>query len=260
MKDQEKPSVQSLERAFFLIELLSENPEGMLLVDIAKASQLHKSTAHRLLASLANMGYVKKSTQSNRYRLTLKLFELSGRVVDSIDVVDIARLPMERLRNMTQEAVHLVVRDGTEIVYVHKVESSSGSIRMFSRIGLRRPMYCTAVGKTMLAAMSESEVRSIWERSKVVRYTEHTIMDLSSLMQELEKVRKQGYATDDEENELGVRCIAIAIYDYKNKPKAAISVSAPISRMSDERIGQLAPQLIAISDEISAELGYQKRN
>ena len=185
-----QPAVQSLERAFRLIELLSHNPDGMPLMELSCTSGLHKSTVHRLLASLSQLGYVKKDESSGRYRLTLKLFELSGRVVDSIDVLGLAKAPLEQLRNATQEAVHLVIREGIEIVYIHKVESRSGSIRMFSRLGMRRPLYCTAVGKSILATMPDDEVTQIWNRSDIHAYTEHTITDLSRLFRELDQIRQ----------------------------------------------------------------------
>ena len=253
-----QPAVQSLERAFRLIELLSHNPDGMPLMELSCTSGLHKSTVHRLLASLSQLGYVKKDESSGRYRLTLKLFELSGRVVDSIDVLGLAKAPLEQLRNATQEAVHLVIREGIEIVYIHKVESRSGSIRMFSRLGMRRPLYCTAVGKSILATMPDDEVTQIWNRSDIHAYTEHTITDLSRLFRELDQIRQCGYAFDNEGNELGVRCIGAAVRDYTGRGKAAISVSAPLARMTDERVRLLVPQLLAAAQQISTDLGFSR--
>lgn len=253
-----QPAVQSLERAFGLIELLARNPEGMPLMELSAAAELHKSTVHRLLASLSAMGYVKKDENSGHYRLTLKLFELSGRVADSIDVLQVARGPIEQLRNATQEAVHLVVREGIDIVYVHKAESRNSSIRMFSRIGTRRPMYCTAVGKSILATLSDDEVMRVWQKSNIKRYTEHTIMEISALFRELDEIRRLGYALDNEENELGVRCIGAAVRDYTGRGQAALSISAPLSRMTDARIGELAPMILSARSAISAELGYRE--
>lgn len=253
-----QPIVQSLDRAFGLIEALSLSPDGMLLMELSAVTGLHKSTAHRLLAALIGLGYVKKEDATNKYRLTLKLFELSGRVVDNIDVLEIAKAPLEQLRNTTQEAVHLVVREGIDIVYVHKVDSRNSSIRMFSRIGMRRPLYCTAVGKSILATMPDEEIIRIWEKSDIKRYTEHTIVELSALFRELDSVRRLGYALDNEENELGVRCIGAAVLDYTGRGKAALSISAPIAHMTDARIAALAPDILATRDAISAELGYRK--
>lgn len=249
-------AVQSLQRAFELLEHLSGSPDGMPLTALAAACGMHKSTVHRLLSSLIGLGYVKQDEAGGRYRLTLKLFELSGRVVDGMDVMQLAKAPLEHLRDLTQEAVHLVVREGTDIVYLHKADSKNSSIRMFSRLGMRRPLYCTAVGKSILATMSDDEVQSIWARSDIRAYTQHTITTIEALMAELAKVRAVGYALDNEENELGVRCIGAAVRDYTGRGRAALSISAPITRMSDKRVLMLAPDILQASAEISAELGF----
>lgn len=248
-------AVQSLERAFSILEALAREPAGLPLTELSQMVGLHKSTVHRQLASLAAMGYVRKAEDSGRYRLTLKLLELSGRLTDNLNVLEVARPYLEQLRDRTGEAVHLVVRDQKDIVYVYKAESRGSAYRMFSRIGMRRAMYCTAAGKSMLALMPEKEVNQIWLASDVRAYTEHTITTLESLQQELTDIRKCGYALDNEENELGVRCIASALTDYSGKSSAAFSISAPIVRMPDERIRELAPEILSMRARISAELG-----
>lgn len=252
-------SVQSLERAFALLEALAREPGGLPLTELAQGTGLHKSTAHRLLSSLSTLGYVSKVESGGRYRLTLKVLELSGRVTDSIDALSIARPHLEQLRDRAGEAVHLVVRDGRDIVYVYKAESRSSAYRMFSRIGMRRALYCTAAGKSMLAALPDDEVERIWRQSDVRAYTEHTILTLEALMNELALVRLRGYALDNEENEPGVRCIAAALTDYSGASGAAFSISAPIIRMPDERIAELAPDMLATRTQICAELGYSGR-
>ena len=126
---------------------------------------------------------------------------------------------------------------------------------MFSRIGMRRPLYCTGVGKAILATWSDSEVRALWEASEITRWTEHTILSEEAFFREIEWVRRLGYALDNEENELGVRCIAAALPDYSGRASYAISVSAPITRMSDERIAALRGPLLAARDEIASALG-----
>ena len=206
---------------------------------------------------MINLGYVRKDSDSNKYRLTFKLFEISGRVVAGIDTVSVAKPYLERLRNETNEAIHLVVRDGIDIVYVHKVEANNSSIHMFSRIGMRRPMYCTAVGKSILATMSDGHIKRIWDKSDIKQYTQHTIIRLENLYQELEQVRRLGYALDNEENELGVRCIGTAVLDYSGRAAAALSISAPLMRMTDQRIEELAQYILKAREDISSELGYR---
>lgn len=251
--------VQSVDRVFDLIELLSMHPRGIRLVDIEEQTGLHKSTAHRLLGALMARGYATQDEESKKYRLTLRLFELSGRVVDDIDVLEVARTPLEQLRNDTGEAVHLVVREKRDIVYIHKVESSRSGIRMFSRVGMRRPMYCTAVGKAILATLEIEKVKEIWEATTIRQYTDYTITSLEDLLKELERIRVVGYALDNEENELGVRCIATSVPDYTGHSHAAFSLSAPVVRMSDQRIEELAPVLLEARQKIGDGLGYLPR-
>ncbi|MGN0984051.1 MAG: IclR family transcriptional regulator, partial [Gemmiger sp.] len=205
----EKSSVQSIERIFALIEVLAAHPAGASLQQLAQEAQLAKSTAHRLLASLVGLGYAMQDQETGRYRLTLKMFELSSGIVNSMDIMSVAKLHLERLAQRTGEAVHLVIRDGQDIVYLYKTES--GPMRMSSRVGLRSPLYCTGVGKAILAALPEEEVNEIWRHSTPQKLTGKTITDLPSLRLQLAGVRACGYAVDDEENELGIRCVAVAI-------------------------------------------------
>jgi len=249
--------IQSLDRAFDIIEILSCNPEGLHLMEVTHQTGLNKSTVHRMLSSLSMLGYVKKDQGTGRYYLTLKLFELSGRIVDGIDVLRAAKTPLATLRGVAQEAIHLVVQEGNDIVYIHKVESPSSSFRMVSRLGMRRPMYCTAVGKSILAMMKDEKVARIWEDSDIRAYTANTLVRLKDLMEELRQIREQGYALDNEENELGMRCIAAAILDYTGQSRAAFSVSGPTMRMTDARIVELVPEVLSTSALISSELGYK---
>lgn len=256
-KTAEKNPVQSAQRIFDILELLAQQGE-LPLHEVARRLSLHKSTAHRLLSSLIAMGYARREERTGCYRLTFKLLEISGRLLETLDIVGLARPYLEQLGRQTHEAVHLVQRDGAEIVYIDKVEAGEGSIRMVSRIGLRRPLYCTAVGKAMLAEMPAGKVEQLWERSRVQRLTERTITDLPSLYRELEQVRRRGYALDNEENEMGVRCIGVCILDYQGRANNALSVSAPLSRMGDARIHDLAPFMLQARKAISRELGYRE--
>lgn len=256
MDTERQSGVQSLDRAFELIEQLAGSPGGLQLSELTQRTGLHKSTVHRLLSALIARGYVAQEEQSKRYRLTLRLFELSGRVVDGIDVLDASRGVLEQLRDRVKEAVHLVVQEGADIVYVFKAESRHGAIRMFSRIGMRRPMYCTAVGKSILAAMEDAQVEKIWNASVIREYTPHTIVSLPALMEELAVVREKGYALDNEENELGVRCIAAAIPDYRGRSRAAFSISSPASRMTDQHIAELTPEILDARRRIAESVGY----
>lgn len=248
-------SVQSLDRAFTLLELLCHAQAGMPLSALSAQTGLNKSTVHRLLASMAKRGYVQQDEASGRYHAGMRLCELSGCILENIDMATRARAPMTALQCETRETVHLVMRDGMDIVYIQKIEGGDGAIRMFSRIGMRRPMYCTGVGKAILATLSEDEARAAWRESHASALTPHTIVDEDAFLRELAQVRRKRCALDNEENELGVRCIAAAIPDYHGLASYALSISAPLARMSDERIASLRAPLLATCKEIAGFLG-----
>ena len=155
----EKGGVQSVERIFQLIEQLASHPAGASLQRLAQETGLAKSTVHRLLASLVSLGYAAQEPETGRYRLTLKMFELSSGIVNSMEIMDVAKAHLERLSQRTGEAVHLVIRDARDIVYIYKTES--GPMRMSSRVGLRSPLYCTGVGKAILATLPPEEVEDV---------------------------------------------------------------------------------------------------
>ena len=252
----EKNPIQSAERIFEILEYLAEH--GVCsLTEIGTALSLSKSTTHRLLHSLCMMGYVTKDSFSGRYTLTFKILEIAGHVLDRIDVLAVAHRYIDRLMKQVHETVHFVQREGNHIVYVDKVESDASSIRMVSRIGLRMPMYCTGVGKAMLAQMTEREVREIWESTPIEKCTENTITDLDVLLRELAEIRLRGYAIDNEENEIGMRCIAACVQDYTGRADAAFSISATAARMPDERLREFSDYVLQTRRDISRELGYR---
>lgn len=207
----EHSPVQSLDRAFDLLEILCRSRGGMTIGALSAETGLHKSTVHRLLTSMCMRGYVQRDAETSMYRAGMRLCEMSSYIVDNLDVVDRARAVLERLGRETDETVHLVMRDERDVVYIHKIDGGNSAIRMFSRIGMRLPLYCTGVGKAILATWPRSEARAVWEASDVYAWTENTITDEEAFFREIDKVRQLGYALDNEENEVGVRCIAAAI-------------------------------------------------
>ena len=178
-----------------------------------------------VLAALAARGYVNKDIESGKYRLTMRLFEVGSRVVGGMNLVSLARPYLEHLAAITNEAIHLVVRDGDEVVYLYKEDLGDSSMRMASFVGLRTPMYCTAVGKSILSRLPESEVAAIWRRTVITRFTPNTIVDYADLIADLVTARQNGWAADREEHELGVTCIGAPLLDLRGAPFAAISVT-----------------------------------
>lgn len=251
-------SVQSVDRVLDILELLSSAPFGMNLSDLAAASGLHVSTAHRLVNVLVDRGYAMKEPSSGKYRLTLRTFEIGSRVSGVWDLLSAAKPYLDELAAESQEAVHLVERDGDCVVYLYKAEPFRQLVRMSSHTGLRNPMYCTGVGKSILSWLPAEEVGRIWRSSEIVKFSDKTITDLSRMQQELEASRERGYAVDDEEHEQGVRCIAVAIRNWAGTPVAAVSISAPVARMDETMMERMLPKLKKTALEISRMLGFRE--
>lgn len=249
---EEKTGVQSVERIFNLIELLSNHPSGASLQVIAAESGLAKSTAHRLLNSLISLGYVMQDEHNAQYRLTLKMFEISSGIVNDMDVMAIAKTPLDRLAQRTGDAVHLVIRDNEDIIYIYK--AVNGPMRMSSRMGLRAPLYCTAVGKAILSTLPTHQAKAIWEHSNIEKLTPKTITDWDTFNEQLKQVRLRGYAVDDEENEIGIRCVAVSLPEANGQAESAFSISGLAPYMSDRRIGDIARMAMETRSEILREL------
>lgn len=251
-----KNPIQSAERIFNILELLADKGE-MGLLELSEELSLNKSTVHRMLSSLIYMGYAKQNESTQKYALSFKIVNMAGKLLERTNILPIARPYLEALSSLSGETVHLVQREGNHILYIDKVEATTGSIRMVSRVGMIHPMYCSGVGKAIMATMSEEAIARIWNESIIEKKTEHTITDFEELKKVLEKIRMQGYALDNEENELGVRCIAACIYDYHRDVKYAFSISGPVSRMTEEHIQKLSKDVLRVQKELSAELGYR---
>ncbi len=246
---EDKNPIQVADRLFGAMELLAAHGP-MSLTDISRALALNKSTAHRVLNSLIFMGYVRQTEDNGRYGLTFKITELSNQMMSKVDIVTMVRPHLRRLMELTQETIHFVERDKTEAVYIDKVEAYSNTVQMVSRIGSRIPLYRSGVGKAIAAQMSDPEVKELWEQSVIVRTTPYTITDFDDFMRNLEEVRARGYALDNEENEAGVRCIAVSLPLHHQRARYAFSISAPVGRMDNDRIRQLAEYVLDAKKQI----------
>jgi DNA-binding IclR family transcriptional regulator len=248
-------TIQVIDRMFSITEYLSTCPKGASLADISGAVGLPKSTISRILSSLIARGYAAQSVESKQYHLSMRMFEIGSRVVGSVNLLAAARPYLERLSDTTGEAVHLVARVGDDVVYLFKEEATASVVRMSSCVGLHNPMYCTGVGKSILAYLPQWEFEDIWSRTKPVQFTPTTIMTKEAMQAEIAIIRQHGYAIDNEEHEPGVRCVAVPIKDFDGQPVAAISVSAPAERMPDEIIEKYAVQLKQIATEVEKFYG-----
>jgi len=241
MNKKEGNPIQVAGRLFAAMEYLASYGQTSLS-QLASALKLSKSTVHRLLESLQYMGYVRQDVETGRYELTYKLVDLAGQVQSSADLAAQVRPYLRELMNKSGETVHFVQLEGTDVVYIDKVESERNSVRMMSRIGTRLPFYRTGVGKAIAAGMTDRQVKELWEQCTIERATPYTITNLDDFMEAIEEVRRKGYALDNEENETGLRCVAAALRTgaKAGHPQYAFSISVPIARMDNDRIRELS--------------------
>jgi DNA-binding IclR family transcriptional regulator len=246
--------IQVLDRAVALLEVLSHHGPDLTLVQISALLKLHKSTAHRLIMVLERQRLIEKNSNTGKYRLGLKLFELGTKAIDQLDLRERARPFLERAVADTGETVHLCLYDDGEVVYLDKVEPTR-SVRLTSSVGRRNPAYCTAVGKAILAFLPEEKVETAVEKHGMHQLTRKTISNMVELKIELAKVRKDGYALDNEEHEEGVVCVGAPVWGFAQHPVAAMSVSGPTFRLSPDKISVVAQLVVSIANALSQQLG-----
>ena len=233
----------------------SETPEWGISA-LAKHLGLAKSTVHRLATTLIEARLLEQNPQTCKYRLGLAVFELGACVASQMDVSKVSVVHLEELMERTGETVHLAIVDENEVLYINKIESRQ-TIRMYSRVGRRGPVYCTGVGKVLLAFQSPERIEEVIATG-LVPHTEHTIVDPDKLKACLAEIRANGYGIDDEEIEVGLRCIAAPIRDHSGRVIASISVAGPSQRLPKERLIGFAPDIISTADTISQRLGYRE--
>ncbi|MFP4016510.1 MAG: IclR family transcriptional regulator [Halanaerobiales bacterium] len=253
--NKEKPGqfVKSLDRSLDIIEELVFSDKNLGVTELSNRLGLHKSTVHRLLATLVYRGYVEQD-EYDRYREGLKLFEIGGIVLNKLDLRKRLKPYLMQLQEDTTETIHLGILDGREIVYIDKEETTE-TIRMYSEVGRRIDAYCTSLGKVLLA-YKNIDIVDLYRDKTLRKYTDNTITDMGELRRHLDHVRKQGFAVDNEEQELGIRCIGGPIFDYQGEICAAFSIAGPTTRMTVQRVESLAKKVIKYSQIISSSLGY----
>jgi IclR family acetate operon transcriptional repressor len=248
---------QSLKRALTLLQRLAEAPGGMQLTDLSYQLGMPVATVHRLLATFEEVDFVEQDSEQGLWYVGLNAFTVGNAFLNRRDFVAIARPHMHALVDRCGETVNLGVIDDGEVVFISQIESPE-VMRMIVRLGSRSPIHASGVGKAMLASMPEPRVARILERRGLHRYTERTLDNPAALHAELERTRRRGYALDDEEHAVGLRCVAAAIFDENAQALAAISLSGPKARMIDDRLGELGQAIRETAAEITAALGGRK--
>jgi IclR family acetate operon transcriptional repressor len=224
------PENQSLAKALALIEALASSPCPLTAVQLSQTLKITRPTIYRILKTLAQHGFVTREDNGPFYRLSFKLLDLGHRVLEKTDLIEATRPILRELSAECRETVHLAVPQEGRMVYLDKLEGS-GPFCTNSRIGRAVPMHCTSLGKAVLAFLPPQNAQAALNRHGMPRYTPRTIVGTSAMARELARIRRQGYAIDDVEFEEGVRCTGAPIFDHRGIPIAAISVSAPVSRM-----------------------------
>ena len=253
----ERYRIHVIDRAAQILDCFGFDHQELSVSEIGAKTGLHRSTAHRILMALEYNDLIKQNPSTGKYHLGIKLFKLGHQAVSQLNLREICRPFLSRLMNDTKETIHLAVLDDDQVLYLDKVEGPH-ALRMPSRVGRHIPTYCTSLGKAMLSCLDDQEVKSILRRQTLKPHTENTVKNINQLLADLGSVRKRGYAVDNEEIEIGLRCVGAPLRDYTGGMVGAISVAAPSARLSEKNTPVIGRMVIAIAAGISEKLGFEK--
>jgi DNA-binding IclR family transcriptional regulator len=253
--DKESPSV-AVERALAMLEVVAQEPEGLSNAEISRKLQIPKSSASYILRTLEKQAYLNRDSETGRYRVGLKILSLSRGALTGIDVREVALPIMRNLTHKTSLTCHLAILDGPDAVYIEKVEPE-GFIRMDTWVGRRMRVHATSVGKAMAAHIPQERLEKIISDRGMEKRTPKTITTMSRLLKELEKVRAQGHAVDDEENNMGARCVGAPIFNQSGSIEAAVGLSGTINQVNAHTMPRILEALKDAARHISMQLGYR---
>lgn len=252
--DKQPDSVSSVLKVFGILQALGEERE-IGITELSQRVMMSKSTVYRFLQTMKSLGYVAQEGESEKYSLTLKLFELGAKALQNVDLIRSADIQMRELFTLTKETIHLGALDEDGIVYIHKIDSMY-NLRMYSRIGRRNPLHSTAIGKVLLAWRDRDEAAEILSKVEFTRSTPHTVGSAEALLPLLDVVRQQGYGEDKEEQEEGLRCIAVPVFDRFGVVIAGLSISFPTIRFAEDSMHEYVAMLHHAAKNISEQMGY----
>lgn len=247
-------NIRVIERAFDILEQLSEAFSPMTLGEICHATGLSKSTVHRILSTLIDRSYVLK-TENGAYTIGYKIIEMASSHINTLELVTEAKPFLASLMRELGLTLHLGILDGPDVVYIEKLDDHHNA-QFYTQVGRRSPAYCSSIGKCLLSGMSRDERDEVLDRCKFIRFTENTITDRRLFIQHLNNVRIKGWAMDNEEFELGHRCIGATVFDYKGSPVAAISASGSTAQITDTRIPKIVERVKETALKLSRQIGY----
>jgi len=234
---------------------LAEADGSLGLADLGRRLSLHKATAHRLLKVLESQGFVRKDPVSGKYKLGVKLFELGNRAIEQVDLRDSAEPFLRTLVNETRETAHISILDGWHMVSIAKVEAP-WAMRSPSTLGRRTPVYCSSSGKAVVAFLPQDARDELIGHLKFVSFTRSTLTSRAAFLAELARVREQGFAIDNEEREVGLRCVGAPLYNHTGRVCAAISIAGPAFRLTDQRLPAIGRVVANAARALSKTLGY----
>lgn len=248
-------TVRVLERAAEILNCFTLHEPEKTLKQLSAETGLHKSTVFRLLDTLERIQWVRKDPKVGTYRMGFGIFELGTKAISGNDFYHVSLFHLEKLVKLTEQSAHLVIHNQGEVLYLNKVEFPGSIITQPSQIGLRFPMHCTAVGKVLLSFMEEEQARRVIATKGLKRMTKNTLCEEMDLLNEMQKIRQEGYAIDNEEIQLGLRCVAAPVKDHSGKVIAAISVSGLNANLSEQRLPYIIAQVTHTAGNISSDLG-----
>lgn len=244
--------VSSLAKGLLILELLAERGE-LSASEVASALETNRAASHRFLSTLRDLGYVDKN-QEGKFSLSFKALELGMKKLDSFDIRDVAHPYLQELALAFKETVNLGHWDRGTVVHLDKVNSTE-ILRLDHGLGGHAPAYCTGLGKAILAFLPDVEIDMYLQSVEFTPYTSKTVTTPEQLMDEIENIRKKGYAIDDEELSIGLRCIAAPVLDYSGRPSYALSISGPTQRMKDERMEFMQEKLLSVCRRLTRKIG-----
>ena len=252
----QRAGVQSIGRAFAIMEEVARHRDGIGLADLSKRVGLHNSTTFHLVKTMVSLGYVRQVKDGKRYRIGGPLFALAASALDEIEMVSLATPILEELSRETGESSHFAVRMGDAVVVIART-AGSGAFQLAGRVGVVRPAHCTALGKIILAALHPHQVDRFLDRAGLKACTSKSITDVETLRRELDEVRRDGIAFDDGEFDSEVRCVAVPVRDFTGQVTGAIGISGPIWRLSIQALQNRARAVQTSAARLSSEFGYQ---
>lgn len=249
--------INSLDRALRILEILGDSDNNIGVTELGRKLDVDKSTAYRLVATLVARGYIEQEPETKKYTLGLKIVELSSKVLDKLELRKVAKPFMKELVQLTDETVHLAILDLGNVVCIDQEETPS-MINVNMAVGREAPGHCTSIGKVLWAYLKEEELDYILKKKVLTGYTGRTITSIPELKLHLKKVKEQGYALDDEEFTIGVRCIAVPVWNYKNKVIASLGTSGLAVNISLDRVEELVKTIVEVRDRLCLKLGHKK--